>query len=376
MTAVRSRHGTGISAAHSSDARPLSIVHTVSSLKIGGMEQVVLRLATAQRAAGHRVGILALRGGPLEQETVRHDLQTCVLHSGRVMRGLRALRYFRAVRPDVIHVHNPTSLHYAVLSRLVASSAIVLTVHGETHARRGTALEWRLVKGVAVVSHAALRTLRLPCDPRKFTVIHNGIATASDTTELREAARAELALGNRLVGVIVARLNGRKGHATLLKSVALLRDSDVTPLMLVVGDGPEWEALELQAQQLGLGPSQVRFLGARSDVDRILSAADFFVLPSDTEGLPLSVLEAMAHGLPIVASRVGGIPEIIETSDHGLLVPPGDSEALAEAIRSLIDDPVLRRNLSIAARARVNTEFSIANTLENYDRLYRNALAA
>ena len=376
MTAVRSGHGTGISAAHSSDARPLSIVHTVSSLKIGGMEQVVLRLATAQRAAGHRVGILALRGGPLEQETVRLGLQTCVLHSGRVMRGLRALRYFRAVRPDVIHVHNPTSLHYAVLSRLVANSAIVLTVHGETHARRGTALEWRLVKGVAVVSHAALQTLRLPCDPRKFRVIHNGIATASDTSELREATRAELALGNRVVGVIVARLNGRKGHATLLKSVALLRDSDVTPLILVVGDGPEGEALERQAQQLGLGPSQVRFLGARSDVDRILSAADFFVLPSDTEGLPLSVLEAMAHGLPIVASRVGGIPEIIETSEHGLLVPPGDSEALAEAIRSLIDDPVLRRNLSFAARARVNTEFSIAKTLENYDRLYRNALTA
>jgi glycosyltransferase involved in cell wall biosynthesis len=376
MTAVRSGHGTGIRAGDSTDARPLSIVHTLSSLNIGGMEQVVLRLAMAQKAAGHRVGILALRGGPLEQEAVRHDLQMCVLRSGLMMRGLLAVRYFRSVRPDVIHVHNPTSLHYAVLSRLVARPALVLTVHGETHARRGSALEWRLVKAVAVVSHAALRTLRLPCDPGKFTVIHNGIAPSNVTLEIREAARADLGVGDRVVGTIVARLNGRKGHATLLNSVSLLRDAGVSPLMLVVGDGPERGAIEQQAQQLGLDAGHVRFLGARSDVDRILSAADFFVLPSDTEGLPLSVLEAMAHGLPIVASRVGGIPEIIENVDQGLLVPPGDPAALSEAIRRVVEDPALRRNLASAARSRVNTEFSIANTLENYDRLYRAALAA
>lgn len=375
MTAVRSGHGTGISACDTRDAHRLRIIHTVSSLNIGGMEQVVLRLAMAQKAAGHCVGILAIRGGPLEQEIVRHGLQVTVLGSGRLMRGLRAVRYFHSVRPDVIHVHNPTSLHYAVLSRLVAHPALVLTVHGETHARRGTALEWRLVQAVAVVSHAALGTLRLPCNPRKFSVIHNGIAPENDSTEMREAARADLRVGDRVVGAIVARLSGRKGHATLLQSMAMLRDDGVAPLILVVGDGPERGQLEQQAKELRLDASRVRFLGARSDVERVLRAADFFVLPSDTEGLPLSVLEAMAHELPIVASRVGGIPEIIETNEQGLLVPPGDPAALAEAIRRVVEDPALRRSLAAAARTRVNTEFSIAKTVENYDRLYRTALA-
>jgi L-malate glycosyltransferase len=376
MTAVRSGHGTGISARDTSAAQRLNIIHTVSSLNIGGMEQVVLRLAMAQQAAGHRVGIMAVRGGLLELEVMKCGLQMSVLGSSRLMRGLRAVRYFHSVRPDVIHVHNPTSLHYAVLSRLIARPALVLTVHGETHFRRGTVLEWRLVQAVAVVSHAALRTLRLPCDPRKCSVIHNGIAPAHDSTEMRESARAELGVGDKVVGAIVARLSGRKGHATLLKSVSLLRNAGNTPLTLIVGDGPERGALEQQARQLGLDGGHVRFLGARSDVDRILCASDFFVLPSDTEGLPLSVLEAMAHGLPIVASRVGGIPEIIETSEQGLLVPPGDPAALADAIRRVVEDPALRRSLSAAARTRVNTAFSMANTLENYDRLYRRALAA
>jgi L-malate glycosyltransferase len=375
MTAVRG-HGTGIGGGDTRDSRPLRIVHTVSSLNIGGMEQVVLRLAAAQKATGHRVGILALRGGPLEQEAVRHDLQVSVLGSGRLMRALRAVRYFRSVRPDIIHVHNPTSLHYAVLSRLAGRPALVLTVHGETHARQGSALEWRLVKAVAVVSHAALRTLRLPCDPRKSTVIHNGIAPANDTFEMRETVRSDLGVGDRVVGAIVARLNGRKGHATLLKSVSLLREEGVTPLTLIVGDGPERAALEQQALQLELNEGHVRFLGARSDVDRILSAADFFVLPSDTEGLPLSVLEAMAHGLPIIASRVGGIPELVEHMEQGLLVPPGDPPALANAIRRIVEDRPLRRRLADAARTRVNTEFSLVNTVQNYDLLYRAALSA
>ena len=367
MTAIRS--GNSI-------ARPLRIVHTVSSLKIGGMEQVVLRLARAQRSAGHRVGILALAGGPLEQTMAGDDLQLCVLGGGRLLRGVSSLRYFRSTRPDVIHVHNPTSLHYAVLSKLVARPALVLTVHGEMHARRGTALEWRQVAAVAVVSHAALRTLRLPCDPRKFTVIHNGIAPPSDSPDLRAATRRNLCLGDRIAGTIVARMNGRKGHATLLKSMSMLRDAGEAPLMLVVGDGPEREQLEKQAQELNLDASHVRFLGARSDVDHILRAADFFVLPSDTEGLPLSVLEAMAHGLPVVASRVGGIPEIIEDGQQGLLVSPGDPAALRNAIQRIVDDAVLRRRLGKAAAIRVNAEFSVSSTLQNYDRLYRTALSS
>ena len=375
MKAVRREHRSGIGAGDTSDASSLSIVHTVSSLNVGGMEQVVVRLAASQKEAGHRIGVVAIHGGPLADDLLRHGIRVEVLGSGRVRRAVRALRYFRSAHPDVVHAHNPTSLHYAVLSKLVSRAAVVVTVHGETHARPGTALEWSLASSVGVVSHAALRNLRVPCAATKLSVVHNGIAPAADSRSQRESARRDLGASEAFVGVIVARLSGLKGHATLLQSLARLRADGVKLLLLIVGDGPQRSALERQAQELSLDDRVVRFLGARSDVDRILRAADFFVLPSDTEGLPLSVLEAMAHGLPIVASKVGGIPELIEHNEHGLLVPPGDPAALAAAIRSLSDDPSLRRRLGNAARARASGEYSLSTTVRNYDQLYRRAIS-
>jgi glycosyltransferase involved in cell wall biosynthesis len=339
------------------------------------MEQVVVRLAASQKEAGHRVGVLAIHGGPLEEELLKIGIHVEVLGSGRMRRGTRTLRYFSSVRPDVVHAHNPTSLHYAVLSKLVSRARLVVTVHGETYARPGSALEWYLVSFVGVVSHAALRKLRVPCAPAKLRVIHNGIALVGDNRSQRDTQRLELGVSQTLVGIIVARLSGLKGHATLLRSLEKLRAAGVDLLVLVAGDGPQRGELERQARELSLDDRLVRFLGARTDVDRLLRAADFFVLPSDTEGLPLSVLEAMAHGLPVVASRVGGIPELIEHDEHGLLVPPGDPIALADAIRRLSDDPSLRRRLGDAARLRARGQFSLSNTLRKYDLLYHRAIS-
>jgi glycosyltransferase involved in cell wall biosynthesis len=174
---------------------------------------------------------------------------------------------------------------------------------------------------------------------------------------------------------MVARIDGRKGHGTLLKSLRALDDVGGTLRMWIVGDGSERLAAESQAAQLGLGQDRVRFLGRRSDIDRLLNAADFFVLPSDIEGLPLSILEAMAHGLPVIASNVGGIPEIIQHDINGLLFPAGDDAALSAAIRRLATDPALRRRLGNAARERANVTFSLATMVGKYDQVYDEALA-
>src|SRR4029450_9342494 len=117
----------------------------------------------------------------------------------------------------------------------------------------------------------------------------------------------------------------------------------------VVGDGSERHQAERLSSELGLTSDSVRFLGRRSDIDRLLASADFFGLPSDIEGLPMSILEAMTHALPIVASNVGGVPELIADGRHGLLVPAGDAESLAGAIQRLRDDPALRRLLGEGA---------------------------
>jgi glycosyltransferase involved in cell wall biosynthesis len=375
VQAVRNEQRIGIGVEDSSDVRLLSIVHTVSSLRVGGMEQVVLRMAVAQKEAGNRVGVLAIHGGPLESDLLNHGIRAEVLRSGRISRGLQAMRYFRSVQPDVVHAHNPTSLHYAILSKLVSRAAVVVTVHGEVHARRGSALEWFLTSSVAVVSKAALQSLQVRGAADKASVVHNGIALVEDSRQERETMRRDLGVRETLVGVIVARLSGLKGHATLLRSLERLRAEGVDLLLLIAGDGAQRDQLERQARELSLDDRTVRFLGARSDVDQLLRAADFFVLPSDTEGLPLSVLEAMAHGLPIVASNVGGIPELIEDDKQGLLIPPADPIALAAAIRRLADDPALRRRLGDAARARASGEFSLSTTMSNYDQLYRRAIS-
>jgi glycosyltransferase involved in cell wall biosynthesis len=293
-------------------------------------------------------------------------------------RSLAAVRFFRAERPDIVHVHNPTSLHYAVLSKLVSRAAIVVTIHGDqdTHARLGSPLEWRLTSAAVIVSHAAGQTLRLPSQAGRLIVVHNGIQTVDVNEEQRANARIELDARDACVGILVARIDGRKGHGTLLNSLRALDDLGGGLKMWIAGDGAARAAAEAQAARLGLGDDRVRFLGRRSDIDRLLEGADFFVLPSDIEGLPLSILEAMAHGLPIIASNVGGVPEIIQDDVNGLLVSAGDETALASAIRRVATDPELRRRLGSAARARANTTFSLSTMVHKYDEVYDAALTA
>ena len=368
-----------LTAPSGSQGRPRTILHIVSSLGVGGMERMLLQLSTAQQEAGHRVSVLALRAGVLEQEAADRSIRAKVLSSGtgRFGRSLEALRFFWEESPDIVHVHNPTSLQYAVLSKLVSHAAIVVTIHGDqdTHARLGSSLEWKLTSAAVIVSHAAGKTLRLPSHAGPFIVVHNGIAAVTANDKQRSDTRAELGAGDSCVGIMVARIDGKKGHGTLLKSLKTLDHVGLGLRIWIVGDGSERPAAESQAAQLGLGHDRVRFLGRRSDIDRLLNAADFFVLPSDIEGLPLSILEAMAHGLPIVASQVGGVPEIIDHDGNGLLVPAGDSAALAAAIRRVVTDPMLRRRLGDAARERANTAFSLSTMVRNYDQVYDGAVA-
>lgn len=352
-------------------------MHVVSSLGVGGMERMLLQLATAQREAGHRVSVLALRAGPLEQEAADRSLRTTVLGPGRFRRSLAAVRVFRAERPDIVHVHNPTSLHYAVLSKLVSRAVIVVTIHGDqdTHARLGSAFEWRFTSAAVIVSDAAGKTLRLPAHAGRLIVVRNGIAAAEANVKQRQDVRAEFGAGDACVGILVARIDGRKGHGTLLKSLSALNEPAGGIRVWIVGDGPARAAAETQAARLGLGQDRVRFLGRRSDIDRLLEGADFFVLPSDIEGLPMSILEAMAHGLPIIASNVGGVPEIIDHDVNGLLVPAGDDRALASAMHQVAIDPALRRRLGDAARERANRAFSLSTMVNKYDDVYDEALA-
>ncbi len=347
----------------------------VSSLKVGGMEQFVLRMAAEQARQGDAPSIVALQGGPLLDAARAEGLDVTVLGgTNKFARALRGLLALATVRPDLVHVHNPTSLHYARLWRRFRHVPILMTRHGQDSWRPDPSV-WKNLDGVIAVSAAAAVVTRADNPDyasRVFTVL-NGVKTTPPQRP-RVVMRAELELGDRVAGIIVARLNTLKGHADLLQALALLKDPPHSPILLMAGNGPEEAPLRALADSLELGPEQVRFLGFRTDVADLLGAVDFFALPSLTEGLPLSVLEAMAQGLPIVATPVGGIPEVVREGVDGFLTPVNDPRALAERISALCADPSLRARMGAAGAARVRDDFSFDAMLARYHELYARSI--
>ena len=208
--------------------------------------------------------------------------------------------------------------------------------------------------------------------PDRVETIMNGI----DADDLRSKAstgvdRKDLNVpDNALLIVTVARYVWFKAIDRLIEAVSLLGDAARNCRFVVIGDGEQGPALQRMIAQRGL-EDRVTLLGPRLDVPRILALADLFVLPSVSEGMPIAIMEAMALGLPVVATAVGGVPELVVDGETGLLVPPRDPAALADAIRRVIDDEGDRKRLGEAGRARVRTFFTDAVMAQRTDDLYR-----
>jgi L-malate glycosyltransferase len=351
----------------------MTITHVVNSLQVGGMEHFVLRLACAQRRGGHQVSILALHSGELADEAHLSGVPVTILGgSSKELRVLRAARFFFSVKPQIIHAHNQTSLHYAVLGKRIGKAAVLMTNHGQGLGSRRTpsAAEWSQTDAVVAVSNAVAERMNQGTLGTKLRTIYNGVAF-SPPQRTRAQVFEELGIPEgRTVGVMVARIDHLKGHETLIAALGQLREANLPLTILVAGDGAQRTEREQQASELGLSVNNVRFLGFRSDVPDLLAASDFFVLPSLTEGLPLSVLEAMSHQLPIIATPVGGIPELVEHQKHGLLVAVEDSQMLAETIRRLSMDCSLRKSMGEAGFKRVQETFTYAQMSSAYASLY------
>jgi glycosyltransferase involved in cell wall biosynthesis len=209
--------------------------------------------------------------------------------------------------------------------------------------------------------------------PDRVEVIYNGIDLSAfdNPGRDRREARRELGLADGDVALIqVARLHPLKDHATALRALARVVRQRPDVRLVVVGAGPQEAAIARQVRELGLGPF-VRLLGRRHDVPRLLGAADLALLSSRSEGIPLALIEAMAAGLPAVATRVGGIPEVVEEGITGALAPAGDDEALAAQILRLVGDPAARAGLAASARRRAFDRFGDDRMLAAYGRAYR-----
>ncbi|HET6347508.1 MAG TPA: glycosyltransferase [Candidatus Krumholzibacteria bacterium] len=233
------------------------------------------------------------------------------------------------------------------------------------------------VSRVVAVSATHARYLRTTSglSPAQIAIIENGIDVSQwpvVTAERRADARSALGIdGGDAVVTMIAAMRPEKAHDVLLESVAALRREGRRVRVLMAGDGPRRGVLEEHAQHLGIR-DRVEFLGIRRDVARLLHASDAVVLPSRAvvETLPLSVLETMACGIPVIASRVGSVPEVVVDGETGRLIPPGDAPALARAIVATLDDGGPARGLARNARTRVEERYRIEDTAAGYQALF------
>ena len=364
--------------------RPPRILLLITLADTGGAQTYVAALLPAL-AGRFDVTVAAHGDGPLRDtalaagvrfHSLRHVRRD--LRPGRDLLGLLELvALMRRERPDILHANSSKA---GVLGRVAAALAGVpvriFTVHGwafKAHAGIRSALfRWadRLMAPLTTVTICVAegeRTAGLAartCRADRTVVIPNAVdaAAAPQSRHAGEPPRI----------VAIGRLAAPKDALTLVRALAAVGPRPYSAL--VVGDGPDRPAVEAEIRSLGLERA-VRLAGERRDVPGLLADADVFVLSSRSEGAPLSVLEAMAAGLPVVASAVGGVPELVADGATGLLVPPGDPGALAAALDRLLADPALRRRLGAAARERVRTRFDLAGMREAHLALYARELA-
>lgn len=365
----------------------MTIAHLVIGGDVAGGQLIALAFARAARDRGDRVLFLSPTRGPFTELVEREAMCVHIVDVSRTFRVAGALRLARLLRRERVAVlHTHTALAANVLSRVVgrlAGASVVSHIHIENHFRPNrlaravhTALDnatARLAARVLAVSHSTRDTLIDQGYPAHLVeVVHNGIDVNAQAAHHAQGLRAELGVPNgaTLVGEI-GRLCDVKGQRELIEAAALVPGLHV----VLVGDdleqgGAYRTLLERLARKHGVA-DRVHLLGYRDDAGELLDQFDVLVLPSWIEGLPGVVLEGMAHAKPVIATPVGGTPELIIDGETGVLVPPRDPAALARAIAALIADPERARTLGLAGRERAEREFSeaamTARVLEVYD---------
>lgn len=362
----------------------LKVLHLTKGLDLGGAERIVALLAelgdssefdysVAYALAGLDDLEMELRSAGVEVHCLgaRHDFD--LRWAGALRRLLQRDRF------DVVHLHLP---YTAGVGRVVAWSLgtrrrprLVYTQHNVwRHTAPATRLlgrmTWWMDDADLVVSHAALDALP-PALRRRSEVLLHGIDTATALPSgTREEVRAELGVGEGVVLVVsVANLREEKGYEVLLAAAKKVLDEGLPVRFVAVGHGPLEAEVRAEHARLGLG-AEFFLAGMRRDVGRILAGSDVFVLASHHEGFPLAVMEALAAGVPVVATSVGDVATAVRHGVDGLVVPPGDPDALAGALGEVVRDSPKRAAMTAAARAGA-ARFDIRDAIVRIEEVYR-----
>ena len=366
---------------------PLKVLHVVHSLGVGGLENGVVNLINR-----------------LDSEKYSHVI-CCLTHSGKLAErlqsqavevvevGLCADRFrfplmklrklFLQFQPDIVHTRGWSTVDAILAGKLAGVKRVIHGEHGrEAYDTEG--LNWKrnairralapCVDRFVAVSEDLRRWLTgtVGISQKKVVTIQNGVDTSRFSADDRDKARRVMGLSDATVAIgIVGRLDPVKGHKNLLQAFAQISHTGSSAVLIVVGGGPLQFEMSQLAVALGLG-EKVRFLGERHDVPILLKGLDVFALTSIAEGISNTILEAMATGLPVVATSVGGNPELVEQGITGQLVPAGDTAALSAALLTYLRNPILRQLHGRKARQRAVERFSLDRMARQYENLYLN----
>ncbi|MDH7496820.1 MAG: glycosyltransferase [Syntrophomonadaceae bacterium] len=357
----------------------MRVLHIINSLQVGGAETLLVNLVSALRESGCEVSIHALQRTDSVLEYRAKGIFSITFAEGRLRSPLQVDGLRRRLGwddYDVIHVHLfPAQLWVPIALRTARRRTLLITTEHSTHNHRRKALlrpvdRWMYMQYAAIVcvSDAVQRSLQawVPQTEGIVHVIPNGIPVSQFGTATALTREALVGSGGGPIVLSVARFEEEKDHATLLRAMRRLEDAH----LVLVGDGSTRPLVESQVVSMGL-KDRVHFLGRRSDVARIMKACDVYVQSSRWEGFSLSVVEAMASGLPVVASAVPGLRETV--GEAGILFPAGDDERLAQELKRVLSNSAMREELRERGFKRV-VNFDISHTAQAHLTLYQRIL--
>lgn len=385
--------------------QPIRVLRVIARLNMGGPAIHVANLAAGLETRGYHTTLVAgsLARGEDSMAFLAEELGVSVVSVPEIQREISALHdarsvrrvaeLIRDVRPHILHTHTAKAGAIARAAALLAGGArppvVVHTFHG--HVLKGyfgpgrTAFFRHVERTLARASDALVAVSPEVRDdliafgvapPEKFVVVRLGIPLAErldDDSESLDYRRLYGIGRDAFVMGWVGRMTGVKDTGAVIRTLAALRERGVDAVACLVGDGPDREPLEELAHELGVARSCF-FPGYQTEVGDFYRLFDAFFLPSVNEGTPVSAIESLAAATPVVANRVGGVPDVVRDGTDGFLVEPGDIEAAADRLATLAADPKLRRAFGESGRMRVRLRYSVARLVDDVDRLYRSLL--
>lgn len=365
--------------------KTIKILYVNYSLNTGGIETLILELARRIDKSRFSPAVCVFEaGGKLQAEFVKLGIPVYVLQKGKgtdFCLPLKLAKLIKKEKFDLVHTHNQAAWLYGAVAALLSGTKIVHTNHTTAdyhnyHARRWHLIEWvlslitqKITTVAKSVAEYMINTEGIPA--RKIEVIYNGVkAELYEQDSGGERQKEELGLDdNHFIIGNVARLVANKDHRTLISAFKIISGRMPEARLVIAGDGPLKDELRSQIEDLGLQDT-VKLLGNRRDIPDLLKIFNLFALSSLREGFPVVLLEAMASGKPVVSSDVDGNTELVIDDETGLIVPPGNPSAMAEAIERLARDRQKTKIMGANGRKRIKALFSFEKMISGYERIY------